>query len=145
MKQTVAHYEILNQLGAGGMGEVYLAHDTRLGRHVAVKMLPEIFAQDPERVSRFQREAKLLASLNHSNIAALFGLEEADGRHFLVMELIEGDTLSETIARGPLPVEQALRIAQQIAEAFEYAQEKGVIHRDLKPANVKNNPEGKLK
>jgi serine/threonine-protein kinase len=133
------------QLGAGGMGEVYQARDTKLGRSVAVKILPELFASDPERIARFEREAKLLASLNHANIAALYGLEQADGKHFLVMELVEGDTLGQRIARGALPVEEALKMAHQIAEALEAAHEKTIIHRDLKPANVKITPEGKVK
>src|SRR5207253_2449553 len=106
---------------------------------------PEIFARDPERVARFEREAKLLAALNHANIAALYGLEQADGQHFLVMELVEGETLAERIRRGPVPVEEALKVTLQIAEALEAAHEKGIIHRDLKPANVKITPEGKVK
>ena len=143
--KAIAHYQIETLLGAGGMGEVYQARDTRLGRSVAVKMLPETLARDPDRIARFEREAKLLASLNHANIAALYGMEESGGQHFLVMELVEGQTLAERIARGPLPVEETLNIAHQIAEAFEAAHEKGVIHRDLKPANVKITPEGKVK
>src|SRR5438093_6742499 len=143
--KEIAHYRIEVLLGAGGMGEVYQARDTRLGRNVAVKMLPEIFARDADRVARFEREAKVLASLNHANIAALYGLEQFDGKHFLVMELVEGETLAERIRRGPLPVEDALQIAHQIAEALEAAHEKNVIHRDLKPANVKITPEGKVK
>jgi serine/threonine protein kinase len=143
--KELLHYHIEAQLGAGGMGEVYQARDTKLGRGVAVKILPEIFARDPERVARFEREAKLLAALNHPNIAALYGLEQADGRHFLVMELVEGDTLAQRIASGLVPVEEALKIAHQIVEALEPAHEKGVIHRDLKPANVKITPEGKVK
>jgi eukaryotic-like serine/threonine-protein kinase len=143
--RDIAHYRIENLIGAGGMGEVYRARDTRLGRNVAVKVLPEIFARDPDRVARFEREAKLLAGLNHANIAALYGLEESGGQHFLVMELVDGVTLAERIARGPIPVEETLKIAHQIAEAFEAAHEKGVIHRDLKPANVKITPEGKVK
>jgi serine/threonine protein kinase len=143
--KQLLHYHIETQLGAGGMGEVYQARDTKLGRGVAVKILPEIFAGDLERVARFEREAKLLAALNHSNIAALYGLEQVDGRHFLVMELVEGDTLASKIASGPTPVEEALKIAHQVAEALEAAHEKGVIHRDLKPANVKITPEGKVK
>jgi eukaryotic-like serine/threonine-protein kinase len=127
------------------MGEVYQARDTRLGRSVAVKVLPDEFARDADRISRFEREAKLLASLNHSNIAALYGIEQADGTHFLVMELVEGETLAERIARGPIPAEEAFRIAHQIADALEAAHEKGIIHRDLKPANVKITPEGKVK
>ena len=127
------------------MGEVYRATDTKLGRDVAIKVLPEEFAKDTERVARFQREAKLLASLNHPNIAAIHGLEESDGTHFLVMELIEGDNLAERIKSGPIPVEEALKLALQIAEALEAAHEKGVIHRDLKPANIKVTPDGKVK
>jgi Tol biopolymer transport system component len=139
-------YELLAQIGAGGMGEVYKADDTKLGRNVAIKVLPEVFAHDPERLSRFQREAKLLASLNHPNIATIHGLEHSDGTHFLIMELVPGDTLAERIKReGSVPVEEALKIAVQIAEALEVAHEKGIIHRDLKPANVKVTPEGKIK
>src|SRR5262249_9977535 len=130
---------------SGGMGEVYQARDSRLGRSVAVKVLPDAFAKDTERIARFEREAKLLASLNHANIAALYGMEQADDQHFLVMELVEGETLADRIARGPLPLEEALKIAHQIAEAFEAAHEKGIIHRDLKPANVKITPDGKVK
>ena len=143
--REIAHYRIEALLGAGGMGEVYRARDTRLGRGVAVKMLPDVFASDADRVARFEREAKLLASLNHANIAALYGMEQADGKHFLVMELVEGETLAERIARAPIPLEESLKIAHQIAEALEAAHEKGVIHRDLKPANVKITPEGKVK
>src|SRR5262245_41413456 len=132
--QEVVHYRIEELLGAGGMGEVYRARDTRLGRDVAVKMLPDIFAQDADRVARFEREAKLLASLNHANIAALYGMEQAEGKHFLVMELVEGETLAERLKRGPMPVEEALETAHQIADAVEAAHAKGVIHRDLKPA-----------
>jgi len=143
--KELLHYHIEAQIGAGGMGEVYQARDTKLGRAVAIKILPEIFARDLERVARFEREAKLLAALNHSNIASLYGLEQVDGRHFLVMELVEGDTLASKIANGPTPVEEALKVAHQVAEALEAAHEKGVIHRDLKPANVKVTPEGKVK
>ena len=107
----IGSHRILSRLGAGGMGEVFLAEDTRLGRRVAVKMLPEIFARDPERVSRFEREAKLLAALNHANIAALHGLEQFDGKHFRIMELVEGETLAERIERGPVPIPEALKIA----------------------------------
>jgi serine/threonine protein kinase len=143
--KTVAHYEITSLLGRGGMGEVYRAKDQKLGRDVAIKVLPEEFARDTERVARFQREAKLLASLNHPNIAAIYGLEESGGTHFLVLELVEGDTLADRIKGGPIPVEDALKLALQIAEALEAAHEKGVIHRDLKPANIKVTPEGKVK
>jgi serine/threonine protein kinase len=143
--KTLAHYEISAELGRGGMGEVYQAKDTKLGRDVAIKVLPEEFARDTDRVARFQREAKLLASLNHPNIAAIYGLEESDGTHFLVMELIEGETLKDRIKTGPIPVEEALKFALQMAEALEAAHEKGVIHRDLKPANIKVTSEGKVK
>ena len=139
-------YEILSAIGAGGMGEVYQAHDTRLGRDVAIKVLPEAFAHDPERLSRFQREAKMLAALNHPNIATIYGLEQANGTSYLVMELVPGETLQQRIVReGALPIDEALAIAKQIAEALEAAHEKGIIHRDLKPANVKVTPEGKVK
>jgi TolB-like protein len=139
-------YEVLSQIGAGGMGEVYQAHDTKLGRDVAIKVLPEVFAHDPERLSRFQREAKMLAALNHPNIATIFGLEHSDGVQYLVMELVSGETLQERVKReGAVPIEEALTIAKQIAEALEAAHEKGIIHRDLKPANVKVTPEGKVK
>jgi serine/threonine protein kinase len=141
----LAHYEITSQIGKGGMGEVYQAKDTKLGRDVAIKVLPEEFAKDADRVARFQREAKLLASLNHPNIAAIHGLEEVDGTNFLVMELVEGQTLDERIKTGAIPVEEALKLALQISEALEAAHEKGVIHRDLKPANIKVTPEGKVK
>jgi serine/threonine protein kinase len=143
--KTLIHYEISAQIGRGGMGEVYQAKDTKLGRDVAIKVLPEEFALDTDRVARFQREAKLLASLNHPNIAAIYGLEESDGTHFLVMELIEGQTLKDRIKAGPIPVEEALRLALQMAEALEAAHENGVIHRDLKPANIKVTPDGKVK
>ena len=127
------------------MGEVYRAEDTNLSREVAIKVLPEQFTKDPQRLARFEREAKLLASLNHPNIAAIYGFEKAEGVHFLAMELVPGDTLQERVARGPLPVEEALEVCRQIAEGVEAAHEKGVIHRDLKPANVKVTPEGKVK
>ncbi|MGA2260704.1 MAG: protein kinase [Acidobacteriota bacterium] len=143
--QTVLHYRITAKLGAGGMGEVYRAEDTKLKRHVAIKVLPDIFSSDPERLARFEREAKLLASLNHPNIAAIYGLEEAGGKRFLVLELVEGETLAQRIAKGPLPVDEALEVCRQIAEGLEAAHEKGIIHRDLKPANVKVTPEGKVK
>ncbi len=143
--KTIAHYEITSRLGKGGMGEVYQAKDRKLGRDVAIKVLPEEFARDTDRVARFQREAKLLASLNHPNIAAIYGLEASGETNFLVLELVEGQTLAERIKTGPVPVEEALNLALQIAEALEAAHEKGVIHRDLKPANIKITPDGKAK
>jgi len=139
-------YEVVAQIGAGGMGEVYEARDTKLGRNVAIKLLPEAFAHDTDRLARFQREARALASLNHPNIATIYGLEQSNATSYLVMELVPGDTLSARIKReGALPVEEALTIAKQIAEALEAAHEKGIIHRDLKPANVKVTPDGKVK
>ncbi len=143
--KTLGHYQITSQLGKGGMGEVYQAKDSKLGRDVAIKVLPDEFAKDADRVARFQREAKLLASLNHPNIAAIYGLEESSGTNFLVLELVEGETLADRIKAGPVPVEEALKLALQIAEALEAAHEKGVIHRDLKPANIKVTPEEKVK
>ena len=139
------HYEILEALGAGGMGEVYRAVDTKLRREVAIKVLPPAFANDASRLARFEREAHLLAALNHPHIAAIYGLEHSNGIHFLVLELVEGPTLGERLKAGPLAVPEALRIASQIAEAFEAAHEKGVIHRDLKPANVKLTSGGNVK
>jgi serine/threonine protein kinase len=130
-------YEILAAIGAGGMGEVYRARDSKLGRDVALKVLPEAFARDAERMARFQREAKVLASLNHPNIASIYGLEDSGATHALVMELVEGPTLADRIRSGPMPVDEALRTAKQITEALEYAHERGIVHRDLKPANVK--------
>jgi Tol biopolymer transport system component len=143
--QTLSHYRITTALGAGGMGEVYRATDTTLGRDVAIKVLPPEVAQDPERLARFKREAHLLASLNHPNIAAIYGLEEADGKPFLALELVEGEDLKARLAKGAIPVDEALEIAEQIAEALEEAHGKGIVHRDLKPANVKLTPEGKVK
>ena len=143
--KTLGSFECTALLGKGGMGEVYKAKDQKLGRDVAIKVLPEEFAKDADRVARFQREAKLLASLNHPNIAAIHGLEESDGTHFIVLELIEGDTLADRLKRGAIPVEESLKLALQIAEALEAAHEKGVIHRDLKPANIKVIPDGKIK
>src|SRR5579863_9612411 len=138
-------YEIIGAIGAGGMGEVYRARDTQLGRDVAIKVLPANFVNDPERLSRFQREARMLAALNHPNIATIYGLEQTSGVACLVMELVPGETLAERVKAGPVPVEDALKIAAQIAEALEAAHEKSIIHRDLKPANVKVTPEGKIK
>ena len=143
--RRMGSYKILSLLGAGGMGEVYRARDMKLEREVAIKVLPAQFTQDPERIARFQREAKLLASLNHPNIAAIHGLEESDGLQFLVLELVEGKTLAERVVKGPMPIEETLEVCRQIAEGVEAAHEKGVIHRDLKPANVKVTPEGKVK
>src|SRR5207302_4799401 len=142
--KQVGSYEITSLIGKGGMGEVYRARDTRLQRDVALKFLPEAFASDPDRLSRFQREAQFLASLNHPHIAAIYGLEEGKP-NALVMELVEGPTLAERIAQGPIPLEEALPIARQMTEALEYAHERGVIHRDLKPANIKVTPEGRVK
>jgi serine/threonine protein kinase len=135
---TIAHYRVTTKLGEGGMGEVWRATDTKLGREVAIKVLPEAFANDPDRMARFTREAQVLASLNHPNIATIHGVEE----RALVMELVPGSTLAERIAEGPILLEEALPIAKQIAEALEYAHEHGIIHRDLKPANVKITPGG---
>jgi Tol biopolymer transport system component len=138
---VIAHYKITAKLGEGGMGEVWRATDTKLNRDVAIKFLPDSFAQDPDRLARFTREAQVLASLNHPNIAAIYGVED----QALVMELVEGPTLAERIALGPIPLTEALPIARQIAEALEYAHERGVVHRDLKPANIKVTPEGRVK
>jgi eukaryotic-like serine/threonine-protein kinase len=138
-------YEITAQIGVGGMGEVYRATDTNLKRAVAIKVLPGAVASDAERLARFQREAEVLASLNHPNIAQVHGLEKSDGTTALVMELVEGPTLAERIAEGPLPIDDALPIAKQIAEALETAHEQGIIHRDLKPANVKVRSDGTVK
>jgi eukaryotic-like serine/threonine-protein kinase len=142
---SLSHYRITAALGAGGMGEVYRATDTNLHRDVAIKVLPPEVAQDPERLGRFKREAHLLAALNHPNIAAIYGLEEADGKPFLALELVEGEDLKERLSRGAIPVDEALEIAKQVAEALEEAHNKGIVHRDLKPANVKLTPEGKVK
>ena len=138
-------YEITAQIGVGGMGEVYRATDTKLKRSVAIKVLPESVAGDAERLARFQREAEVLASLNHPNIAAIYGLEEADQTKALVMELVEGPTLADRIAQGAIPVDEALPIAKQIAEVLEAAHEQGIIHRDLKPANIKLRTDGVVK
>jgi eukaryotic-like serine/threonine-protein kinase len=138
-------YEILAPLGAGGMGEVYRARDTKLRRDVAIKILPQIFTSDPERLARFEREAQMLAALNHSHIGAIYGVEDADGVHALVLELVEGETLAERLRRGSVPVVEALAIARQIADALEAAHERSIVHRDLKPANVKITPDGQVK
>src|SRR5580704_5359008 len=138
-------YEVVAQIGAGGMGEVYQAHDTQLGREVAIKVLPANFVNDPERLSRFQREARMLAALNHTNIATIYRLEQSGGVTCLVMELVPGDTLADRLKAGPIPVDEVLKIASQIAEALAAAHEKGIIHRDLKPANIKVTPDGHVK
>jgi len=149
-------YEIVSAIGAGGMGEVYRARDTKLNRDVALKILPDAFASDPDRLARFTREAQTLASLNHPNIAAIYGLERQDGREgqegtagaatsFIVMELVEGEDLLQRIMRGAIPLEEALPIVRQIADALEAAHEQGTIHRDLKPANIKVRPDGTVK
>ena len=143
--KSLAHYTIQSHLGTGGMGEVWRAKDGKLGRDVALKLLPSAFARDPERLARFQREAQLLASLNHPGIAAIYGLEQVDQSQVLVLELVEGPTLADRLADGPIPVAEALPIALQMAEAIEAAHEKGIVHRDLKPANVKLTPDGRVK
>ena len=142
---TLAHYEILSLLGKGGMGEVYRASDSRLGRDVAIKILPQEFTTDAERLARFEREARVLASLDHPWIASIFGIEEVDGLRFLVMQLAEGENLAERLGRGPIPIGDALPIAKQIAEALDVAHEKGIVHRDLKPANVMVDRDGNVK
>src|ERR1051326_7700322 len=139
--QTIAHYRITAKLGEGGMGEVWRATDTKLNRDVALKILAEAFANDRDRMARFEREAQVLASLNHPNIAAIYGVEE----RAIVMELVEGPTLADRIGEGPIPLDEALAIARQIADALEAAHEKNVVHRDLKPANVKVTPDGRVK
>ncbi len=144
-KSTLGTYEIVSPLGAGGMGEVYLATDSKLDRKVAIKVLPELMTRDQERVARFEREAKLLASLNHPNIAAIHGFDDSDGTRFLVMEYVEGETLGNHLKKGPVAVENALDMAKQMAEALEAAHEQGVIHRDLKPANVMIREDGTVK
>ena len=141
----LGHYDVTALIGEGGMGQVYQATDTKLNRQVALKILPEAFATDPDRLARFQREAQVLASLNHPNIAQIHGIEEADDTRALVLELVEGPTLKDRIAQGPIPVDEALPIAKQIAEALEAAHEQGVIHRDLKPANIKVREDGTVK
>ena len=138
-------YEILSALGAGGMGEVYRATDTNLKRQVAIKVLPASVAADAERLARFQREAEILAALNHPNIAHIHGLEKSDGTVALVMELVEGPTLADRIAHGAIPLDEALPIAKQMADALEGAHEQGIIHRDLKPANIKIRQDGVVK
>ncbi len=141
----LGQYEVLSRLGAGGMGEVYRARDTRLGRDVAIKALPDEFARDPDRLARFEREAKLLASLSHANIAGIFGLEEVDGHRYLILEFVEGETLAHRISRGALSVDESLNIGKQIGAALESAHENGIAHRDLKPGNVMITGSGDVK
>ncbi len=143
--RALSHYKILGELGRGGMGEVYRAEDTKLKREVAIKVLPAAFSENEERLARFEREARLLASLNHPNIASIYGLEEAEGVKALVLELVQGPTLAERIAEGPIPLDEAIAIARQIADALEAAHEAGIIHRDLKPANIKIKEDGAVK
>ena len=138
-------YEVTAQIGEGGMGQVYRARDTKLNRDVALKILPDAFASDPDRLARFTREAQTLASLNHPNIAHIHGLEESGVVRALVMELVEGPTLADRVSQGPISLDEALPIAKQIAEALEAAHEQGIIHRDLKPANIKVRPDGAVK
>jgi serine/threonine protein kinase len=142
---VVAPYEVTALIGEGGMGKVWRAHHTGLKRDDALKVLPDAFMSDPERLRRFQREAQVLASLNHPNTAHVYGLEQPDGVQALVMELVDGPTLADRIAQGPIPVDEALPIAKQIAEALEAAHEQGIVHRDLKPANIKVRPDGTVK
>ena len=142
---TLTHYRLTAKLGEGGMGEVYRATDTKLGREVAIKVLPASFSRDPQSLARFEREAKALAALNHPHIAGIHGFDADQGTHFLVLELVEGETLGERLRRGPLPVKEALTVARQMAEAIQEAHEKGIIHRDLKPGNVKITPNGRVK
>jgi Tol biopolymer transport system component len=143
--RQIGPYRILSLLGKGGMGEVYRARDTKLGRDVAIKVVADAFLSDPERLARFEREARVLATLNHPHIGAIYGLEESDGVRGLVLELVEGATLAERLALGPLPIQEALTVARQIADALEAAHDKGIIHRDLKPANIKITPDGSVK
>jgi serine/threonine protein kinase/Tol biopolymer transport system component len=143
--KTLAHYEVAGLIGKGGMGEVYRARDTKLNRDVALKFLPDEVSRDPERLARFEREARLLASLSHSNIASIYGLEEVDGTRFLVLEFVEGETLADRLTRGPLPIDDAVEVAKQIATGLEAAHESGVVHRDLKPGNVMLTPSGAVK
>jgi eukaryotic-like serine/threonine-protein kinase len=138
-------YEILDAIGAGGMGEVYRARDARLGRDIAIKVLPPSFAAIAQSTARFERDAQVLASLNHPGIASIFGVEESNGVHGIVMELVEGPTLADRLHQGSIPLEEAPAVAKQVAETLEYAHERGIIHRDLKPANVKVTPDGTVK
>jgi eukaryotic-like serine/threonine-protein kinase len=141
----IGSYEVAAQIGVGGMGEVYRAHDTKLGRDVAIKMMASHFTSDPDRLARFEREARVLASLNHPHIGAIYGSEEADGVRALVLELVQGETLADRIARGPLALRDALTIARQIVDALDAAHEGGIVHRDLEPANIKIKPDGVVK
>src|SRR5262245_12796441 len=141
----VGGFEIVELIGSGGMGQVYRARDAKLGREVALKILPDLFADDPERVGRFRREAQVLASLNHPHIAQIHGFEDSGATHALVMELVEGPTLAERIASGPIDVRDAIPIARQLADALEAAHEQGIVHRDLKPANIKVRDDGTVK
>jgi serine/threonine protein kinase/Tol biopolymer transport system component len=143
--QRIGAYQVQALLGAGGMGEVYRARDTKLGRDVAIKILPRIFTGDPERLARFEREARMLASLNHPQIGAIYGVEESDGGRALILELVEGPTLADRLAKGPIPLTESLGIARQIADALDAAHERGIVHRDLKPANIKITPDGVVK
>ena len=143
--QRIGPYEVASRIGAGGMGEVYRARDARLGRDVAIKMLPPAFARDPDRLARFDREARMLASLNHPHIGAIYGVEQWEGVPALILELVEGPTLADRLATGPIPLTESLGIARQISEALEAAHARGIVHRDLKPANIKITPEGIVK
>ncbi|MEK7798524.1 MAG: serine/threonine-protein kinase, partial [Acidobacteriota bacterium] len=143
--QMVSHYRLVEKIGEGGMGVVWRAVDTTLDREVAIKVLPDLFAEDPDRLARFEREAKLLASLNHPGIATIHGLHQAGGIRFLAMELAPGIDLARRLAEGPIPIDEALAIALRVAEALEAAHERGVVHRDLKPANILVAPDGKVK
>ncbi len=143
--RSISHYKVTGRIGAGGMGEVYRARDSRLERDVALKVLPDVFAGDPDRLMRFEREARLLASLNHANIATIHGIEQDGSHRVLVMELVEGEDLSVRLAKGPMPLEEALQVARQIADALDAAHEQGVVHRDLKPANIVLTPDGNVK
>jgi serine/threonine protein kinase len=144
-EEKISSYQVVEKIGAGGMGEVFRARDTKLGREVALKILPEVFARDAERLSRFEREARLLASLNHPHIASIYGLEHVESKRFLVLELVDGEDLSKRISKGPIPLEETLSIARQIADALEAAHEQGVVHRDLKPGNVVIDADGNVK
>jgi eukaryotic-like serine/threonine-protein kinase len=143
--RRIGAYQVQTLLGVGGMGEVYRARDTKLGRDVAIKILPRVFTSDPERLARFEREARVLASLNHTNIATIHGIEDLDGHRALVLELVEGETLAERIQRGALPIADALAVGRQIVDALDAAHERGIVHRDLKPANIKVTDEGVVK